>query len=106
MVFSVMVWAIVFKAHVKGWLNWIWAGILATVLPYLILVIIQSVLFQSVSQAIFVNRVNVLVCQIIAAMVVFYLSERNDSFGSWISAGVLGGILVIFIVPFVVLKII
>lgn len=100
---AILVYAIVLKAHTNGLLNWVWAGVLAAVVPY-ILTLIPAIILQSQHgpfyYAITREGLVILGLQILAGLGVFYWLEREEaSYIKWLAISVLGGTALIFVVP-------
>lgn len=107
MIESILVYVLVLKGHSLGWIHWIWAGILAAVVPYIISLIIKGFNYHlrgiPVMQVITGEGLAVFFLQLVFALGIFYYLDKNEaSFTAWITIGLFGGVGLAFIIPYLV----
>lgn len=103
MIISLLTYAVVLKMYTSQFLNWFWASFLAVFVPWLlngvVLLISTGTPYNSISSA----GLTTVIVQFAISLLVFRLIEsQEDSVGRLIGVGVLGGLVMYIVLPYVV----
>lgn len=101
---AILIYILVLKAHADERIHWLWAGLLATIAPFVISLLVDMVISTGYAdgsyQVLTFAGLATLGLQIVFALGLFYrLERRESSFAEWIGVGIAGCIVLYFVIP-------
>ena len=105
MIQAILVFVITLKVFMQGWINWVWAAIIVTVVPYLLTLIVLAIFQQQslIETAASRGTPIIQIVQLCFALgFFFWLGRKEWSATEWFVIGVSGYLGMYGAIPYIV----